>query len=216
MKKALAIVMSTILALSLFGCGKSGPTEGKLGDTLKTDVVEITLTGFGFAEEGVSIDEEQPDIFCTAIPFPYELSGNDQYDALILQLSGSKYVRKTTEKCVVYLEYTVKYSGEEVETKGICMPHILFDGTEKYHLNAVTALQMSDYFVDQPDGAYYRQTSYGWESFNLLWSGNSEDLYRGVARIPIAVEENVSAPLTVYFNALNSKGETVQLTFTIR
>ena len=32
----------------------------------------------------------------------------------------------------------------------------------------------------------------------------------------IAVEENVSAPLTVYFNALNSKGETVQLTFTIR
>lgn len=179
-------------------------------------MVEITLTGFGFAEEGVCIDEEKPDLFCTAIPFPYELSGNAQYDALILQVSSGTYVRKTTEKCVVYLEYTVKYSGEELEMNGACMPSILFDGTEKYHLNAVFALQMADMFEDQPDGAYYRRTSDGWESRPLLWHGDSEDLFRGVARIPIAVEENVSAPLTVYFFAPNSKGEDVQLTFTIR
>lgn len=216
MKKALAIIMSTILALSLFGCGKSLPTEGKLGDTLKTDVVEITLTGFGFAEEGVCIDEEKPDLFCTAIPFPYELSGNDEYDALILQVSSGTYVRKTTEKCVVYLEYTVKYSGEELEMQGACMPSILFDGTERYYLNAAFALQMADMFDNQPDGAYYRRTSDGWENSPMLWHSDSEDLFRGVARIPIAVEENVSAPLTVYFDAPNSKGETVELTFTIR
>lgn len=85
MKKALAIVMSTILALSLFGCGKSGPTEGKLGDTLKTDVVEITLTGFGFAEEGVSIDEEQP--ASSAQPFPSLTSSAETTSTMLLSCS---------------------------------------------------------------------------------------------------------------------------------
>lgn len=61
MKRVFTILTAAVLLLSLLGCGKPKYiTEGKLGDTLKTDVAEVTLLNFGFAEEGVLVDPNAP------------------------------------------------------------------------------------------------------------------------------------------------------------
>ena len=71
MKRVFLLVFTAAMVLCLFGCGKAElPKEGPVGTTLKSDMVEVTLTDFGFAEEGVSIDEEKPDILCKPIPLP--------------------------------------------------------------------------------------------------------------------------------------------------
>ena len=153
MKRVFAFALAVMMALCLFGCGKEAlPTEGVVGDTLKSDMVEVTLTKFGFAEEGVTIDEEgDQELFCTPIPFPYQMTGNEMMDNLTLQLSQGVYVRKTEAKCVPYLEFTVKITGEEMVKQSI-MPVVNF-GDASYNCNAINATMLADYFNGQHDGA---------------------------------------------------------------
>lgn len=207
------------MVLCLFGCGKAElPKEGPVGTTLKSDMVEVTLTDFGFAEEGVSIDEEKPDIFCKPIPFPYALTGNELMDNFTLQASQSTYVRATEEKCVVYLEYTVKITADETVTQSVGMPQIHFNDAEHYTLNAISGLSLADYFPEQFDGVYYSSSSGGdsWKGMNMFWEPDTEYLCRGVAKIPVEVESNTDAPLTVSFSLPNSDGSNETYTFTIR
>lgn len=216
MKRAFALVLAVMMAASLFGCGKEElPKEGVVGDTLKSDMVEVTLTSFGFAEEGVSINEEDPDTFCTPIPFPYQLTGNEMMDSLTLQLSQGTYVGVTETQCVVYLEFTVKITSEETLSQSV-MPTISFNGTEHYSLNAISGKQLADYFNGEYDGVYYRQDGDGWDAMPLFWSTGSEYLCRGVARIPVEVETSTDAPLTVSFYLPSSDGTYENYTFTIR
>ena len=218
MKRVFLLVLAAAMVLCLFGCGKTElPKEAKLGETLKTDLVEVTLTDFGFAEEGVSIDEEQPDILCKPIPFPYQLTGNETMDNLTLELSQGTYVRKTEEKCVVYLEYTVKINAKEMLTQSVGMPHIHFNGSEGYNLNAISGISLADYFNGQYDGVYYSSSSGdSWSSMNMFWAPDTEYLCRGVAKIPVEVERNTGASLTVSFSLPNSDGTTESYTFIIR
>ena len=213
------LVLTAAMVLCLFGCGKAElPKEGPVGTTLKSDMVEVTLTDFGFAEEGVSIDEEKPDIFCKPIPFPYALTGNELMDNFTLQASQSTYVRATEEKCVVYLEYTVKITADEMVKQGVGMPSIHFNDAEHYRLNAISGLHLADYFPEQPDGVYYASSSGGdsWKGMNMFWDPDTEYLCRGVAKIPVEVESNTDAPLTVSFSLPNSDGSDETYTFTIR
>lgn len=218
MKRILLLVVAAAMVLCLFGCGKTElPKEAKLGETLKTDLVEVTLTDFGFAEEGVSIDEEQPDILCKPIPFPYQITGNEMMDNLTLQLSQSTYVRATEEKCVVYLEYTVKITADEMVTQSVGMPYIDFNDAEHYTLNAISGVALSDYFNEQYDGVYYASSSGdNWSSMNMFWAPDTEYLCRGVAKIPVEVESNTDAPLTVSFSLPNSDGTSESYSFIIR
>lgn len=224
MKRVFLLALAAAMVLCLFGCGKTElPKEAKLGETLKTDLVEVTLTDFGFAEEGVSIDEEKPDVFCKPIPFPYALTGNEEMDNLTLQLSHGTYVRKTEEKCVVYLEYTVKINAKEMLTQSVGMPQIHFNDAEHYVLNGVSGSQLSDFFIlddffeQQYDGVYYASSSGdSWESMNMCWVPDTEYLCRGVAKIPVEVESNTDASLTVSFGLPNSDGTTESYTFIIR
>ena len=218
MKRVLLLVVAAAMVLCLFGCGKTElPKEAKLGETLKTDLVEVTLTDFGFAEEGVSIDEEQPDILCKPIPFPYQITGNEMMDNLTLQLSQGTYVRKTEEKCVVYLEYTVKINAKEMLKQSVGMPHIHFNGSERYDLNAISGKSLADYFNGQYDGVYYSSSSGdSWSSMNMFWAPDTEYLCRGVAKIPVEVESNTDAPLTVSFGLPSSDGTSESYSFIIR
>lgn len=233
MKRVFLLVLTAAMVLCLFGCGKAElPKEAKLGETLKTDLVEVTLTDFGFAEEGVSIDEEKPDVFCKPIPFPYALTGNESMDNFTLRASQSTYVRATEEKCVVYLEYTVKITADETVTQAVGMPQIHFNDAEHYTLNATFGAQLSDDFNDldalfgaqpsgrfnkQYDGVYYSSSSGdSWSSMNMFWAPDTEYLCRGVAKIPVEVESNTDAPLTVSFSLPNSDGSNETYTFTIR
>ena len=217
MKRVFLLALAAAMVLCLFGCGKTElPKEAKLGETLKTDLVEVTLTDFGFAEEGVSIDEEQPDILGRPVPFPYQLTGNDAMDSLTLHLSQGTYVRKTEEKCVVYLEYTVKILSEETLKQSVGMPHIHFNGNERYDLNAISGTALADYFNGQFDGVYYSKSGESWDTMNMFWFPDTEYLCRGVARIPVEVENNTDASLTVSFGLPNSEGATESYTFIIR
>ena len=219
MKRAFLLVLTAAMVLCLFGCGKAElPKEGPVGATLKSDMVEVTLTDFGFAEEGVSIDEEKPDIFCKPIPFPYALTGNEKMDALTLHLSQRTYVRATEEKCVVYLEYTVKITADEMVKQSVGLPCIHFNDAEHYSLNAISGEVLADYFPEQFDGAYYARSSGGsiWKSMNMFWEPDTEYLCRGVAKIPVEVESNTDAPLTVSFSLPNSDGTSESYTFMIR
>lgn len=218
MKRVFLLALAAAMVLCLFGCGKAElPKEAKLGETLKTDLVEVTLTDFGFAEEGVSIDEEQPEVFCKPIPFPYQLTGNDSMDNLTLQLSQGTYIRKTEEKCVVYLEYTVKINDKEMLKQSVGMPHIYFNGSERYDLNAISGKALADYFNDQYDGVYYSSSSGdSWSSMNMFWAPDTEYLCRGVAKIPVEVESNTDASLTVSFSLPNSDGTSESYSFIIR
>lgn len=218
MKRVFLLVLTAAMVLCLFGCGKEElPKEGPVGTTLKSDMVEVTLTEFGFAEEGVSIDEEQPDVFCKPIPFPYALTGNEMMDNLTLQLSQSTYVRATEEKCVVYLEYTVKITADEMVKQSVGMPCIHFNDSESYNLNAISGEALADYFNGQYDGVYYASSSGdSWSSMNMFWAPDTEYLCRGVAKIPVEVEQNADAPLTVTFSLPNSDGTTESYTFIIR
>ena len=219
MKRVFLLVLTAAMVLCLFGCGKAElPKEGPVGTTLKSDMVEVTLTDFGFAEEGVSIDEEKPDIFCKPIPFPYALTGNEKMDALTLHLSQRTYVRATEEKCVVYLEYTVKITADEMLKEGVGLPFIHFNDAEHYRLNAISGELLADYFPEQFDGAYYARSSGGsiWKSMNMFWEPDTEYLCRGVAKIPVEVESNTDAPLTVSFSLPKSDGTSESYTFMIR
>lgn len=219
MKRVFLLVLTAAMVLCLFGCGKAElPKEGPVGATLKSDMVEVTLTDFGFAEEGVSIDEEKPDIFCKPIPFPYALTGNEKMDALTLHLSQRTYVRATEEKCVVYLEYTVKITADEMVKQSVGLPCIHFNDAEHYSLNAISGEVLADYFPEQFDGAYYARSSGGsiWKSMNMFWEPDTEYLCRGVAKIPVEVESNTDAPLTVSFSLPNSDGTSESYTFMIR
>ena len=219
MKRAFLLVLAAAMVLCLLGCGKTElPREAKLGETLKTDLVEVTLTDFGFAEEGVSIDEEKPDVFCKPIPCPYQLTGNEMMDNMTLQFSQGTYVRKTEEKCVVYLEYTVKITADEMAPALVGMPQIHFNDAEHYMLNGVSGSQLSDYFIEQQhDGVYYSSSSGdSWNSMNMCWVPDTEYLCRGVAKIPVEVESNTDASLTVSFSLPNSDGTTESYTFIIR
>lgn len=218
MKRVILLVLAAAMVLCLFGCGKTElPKEAKLGETLKTDLVEVTLTDFGFAEEGVSIDEEQPDILCKPIPFPFQITGNEMMDNLTLQLSQGTYVRATEEKCVVYLEYTVKITADEMVTQSVGMPHIHFNDAEHYTLNAISGVALSDYFNDQYDGVYYASSGGdSWSSMNMFWAPDTEYHCRGVAKIPAEVESNTDASLTVSFSLPNSDGTTESYSFIIR
>lgn len=219
MKRVFLLVLTAAMVLCLFGCGKAElPKEGPVGATLKSDMVEVTLTDFGFAEEGVSIDEEKPDIFCKPIPFPYALTGNEKMDALTLHLSQRTYVRATEEKCVVYLEYTVKITADEMVKQSVGLPCIHFNDAEHYRLNAISGELLADYFPEQFDGAYYARSSGGsiWKSMNMFWEPDTEYLCRGVAKIPVEVESNTDAPLTVSFSLPNSDGTSESYTFMIR
>lgn len=216
MKRIFLLVLTAATVLCLCGCSKELPKEAKLGETLKTDLVEVTLTDFGFAEEGVSIDKEKPDILCKPIPFPYQPTGNDAMDNLTLQLSQSTYVRKTEEKCVIYLEYTVKINAKEMLKQSVGMPCIRFNDSEIYNLNAISGEALADYFNGQFDGVYYSSSGDSWSSMNMFWAPDTEYLCRGVATIPVEVENNTDAPLTVSFNLPNSDGTTESYTFIIR
>ena len=219
MKRVFLLVLTAAMVLCLFGCGKAElPKEGPVGTTLKSDMVEVTLTDFGFAEEGVSIDEEKPDILCKPIPFPYALTGNERMDNLTLELSQGTYVRATEEKCVVYLEYTVKITADEMVKQGVGLPSIHFNDAEHYTLNAISGAALSDHFHGQFDGAYYASSSGGdsWKGMNMFWAPDTEYLCRGVAKIPVEVQSNTDAPLTVSFSLPNSDGSNETYTFTIR
>lgn len=217
MKRIITFALAAVLLLCLFGCGKAElPKEGPVGTTLKSDMVEVTLTEFGFAEEGVSIDEEQPDVFCRPIPFPYAMTGNEMMDNLTLQLSQSTYVRATEEKCVVYLEYTVKITADEMITQSVGMPIIHFNDAERYMLNAISGVALADYFNGQYDGVHYALSGESWNSMNMFWAPDTEYVCRGVAKIPVEVQQNTDAPLTVTFSLPNSDGTTESYTFTIR
>ena len=219
MKRVFLLVLTAAMVLCLFGCGKAElPKEGPVGTTLKSDMVEVTLTDFGFAEEGVSIDEEKPDVFCKPIPFPYALTGNELMDNFTLQTSQRTYVRATEEKCVVYLEYTVKITADEMVKQGVGLPSIHFNDAEHYSLNAISGEVLADYFPEQFDGVYYSSSSGGdsWKGMNMFWAPDTEYLCRGVAKIPVEVESNTDAPLTVSFSLPNSDGSDETYTFTIR
>ena len=215
MKKIFACILLTAMVLCLFGCGKEAlPTEGVVGDTLKTEKVEITLTKFGFAEEGVTIDEEgELDLFCTPIPFPYQITGNEMMDNLTLQLSQEVYVRKTEEKCVPYVEFTVKIVGDEM-VKQTIGPSVHF-GDKVFNCNAINATALADYFNGQYDGASYVKGSNGWSAMNMFWSAGEEYTCRAVLKIPAEVEQNTDTPLTVVFSVPGAEGN-VALTYTIR
>ena len=215
MKKVFAIALAAMMVLCLFGCGKEVlPTEGVVGDTLKTEKVEITLTKFGFAEEGVTIDEEgDMELFCTPIPFPYQITGNEMMDNLTLQLSQGVYVRKTEEKCVPYAEFTVKITGDEMVKQSI-MPSVCF-GDKTYNCNAISGKALSDYFNGQFDGASFVRGANGWSALNMFWSAGEEYTCRAVLKIPAEVEQNTDTPLTVVFSVPGAEGN-VALTYTIR
>ena len=215
MKRVFVLFLAAMMALSLFGCGKALPTEAKLGETLKSDLVEVTLTDFGFAEEGVSVDEEKPDILGTPVPFPYALTGNEVMDNLTLQLSESKYIRKTEAQSVVYLEYTVKVHAKETVTQSIT-PFIRFNDSEGYNLTGVSPVAMSSIMPDPAEGVTCRQDGDGWEYMPLFWAPDGEYLCRGVAKVSAEVEQNTDAPLTVSFSLPNSDGTTESYTFIIR
>lgn len=214
MKRVIALVLVFMMAAMLFGCGKEElPTEGVVGDTLKSDMVEVTLTKFGFAEEGVTIDKESDDkIFCTPIPFPYQITGNEMMDSLTMQLSQSVYVRKTEEKCIPYLEYTIKIVGEDMPKQTI-MPCIKF-GDATYSFNAISGEALADYFNGQYDGVSYVKMGDNWNTMNFFWS-TGEYLGRAVAKISAEVEQS-GDPLTVVFSVPQSDGTNVSLTYTIR
>ncbi|MDY5100537.1 MAG: hypothetical protein SPE74_03910, partial [Oscillospiraceae bacterium] len=165
-----------------------------------------------------SIDEEKPDILCKPIPFPYALTGNERMDNLTLELSQGTYVRATEEKCVVYLEYTVKITADEMVKQSVGLPCIHFNDAEHYSLNAISGEVLADYFPEQFDGAYYARSSGGsiWKSMNMFWEPDTEYLCRGVAKIPVEVESNTDAPLTVSFSLPNSDGTSESYTFMIR
>ena len=215
MKRVFAFALAAMMALCLFGCGKEVlPTEGVVGDTLKSDMVEVTLTKFGFAEEGVTIDEEgDVELFCTPVPFPYQITGDEMMDNLTLQLSQSLYVRKTEAKCVPYLEFTVKITGEEMVKQSV-MPVVHF-GDTTYSCNAINATMLADYFNGQHDGAYYVKGANGWSGMNMFWAAGEEFTCRAVLKIPAEVEQNTDTPLTVTFGVPGSEGS-VTLTYTIR
>lgn len=215
MKRAFAFVLAAMMALCLFGCGKEElPTEGVVGDSLKTDMVEVTLTKFGFAEEGVTIDKDgDAELFCTPIPFPYQITGNEMMDNLTLQLSQSVYVRKTEEKCVPYLEFTIKILGEDMPKQTI-MPCIKM-GEASYSFNAIGGEALADYFNGQYDGVSYVKMGDNWNAMNFFWTTGEEYLGRAVAKIPAEVEQS-SDPLTVVFSVPQSDGTNVTLTYTIR
>lgn len=216
MKRFFAFALASVMLLAMTGCGaKELPREGVLGDTLKTDMVEVTLTEFGFAEEGVSINEELPDSFCKPTAFPYQLTGNEMMDNLTLQLSQSEYVRVTEAKCVPYLEFTVKITAKEMLKQGV-MPHILVGGTEEFTFNAISGEALADYFNGQFDGVYYCQNGDQWTSMPMFWSPDTEYVCRGVARIPVDAEQNTDASLAVTFSLPSSDGSTETYTFVIR
>lgn len=216
MKRVFVMVLAAVMVLGLFGCGKEAlPKEGKIGDTLKSDLVEVTLVDFGFAEEGVMIDKEQPETFCKPAAFPYAMTGNEMMDNLTLQLSQSTYVRATEEKCVVYLEFAVKITSKEMLKQSV-MPNIQFNDSEVYTLNALSGEMLADYFNEQYDGAHFRQDGDSWEGMPMFWSPETEYVCRGVAKIPMEVKENTDAPLTVSFGLPNSDGTNEFYTFVIR
>jgi len=216
MKQKLLLILCVVMVFCLVGCGKESPKEGPVGTTLKSDLVEVTLTEFGFAEEGVSIDKEQPDILGKPVPFPYQLTGNELMDNLTLQLSQGTYVRATEEKCVAYMEYTVKITAKETLKQSVGMPCIRFNDSESYNLNAISGEALADYFNGQFDGVYFTNSGNSWNSMNMFWSPDTEYLCRGVAKIPVEVQTNTDVPLTVSFSLPNSDGTSESYTFIIR
>ena len=215
MKRVFTFVLAAMMVMTMFGCGKQElPTEGVVGDTLKSDMVEVTLTKFGFAEEGVTVDEEgDMELFCTPIPFPYQLTGNEMMDNLTLQLSQNLYVRKTEAKCVPYLEFTVKITSEEMVKQSV-MPIVHF-GDSSYSCNGISATVLADYFNGQYDGAYFAKGAQKWNGMPTFWSAGEEYTCRAVLKIPAEVEQNTDTPLTVTFGVPGSEGA-VTLTYTIR
>lgn len=219
MKRVFTILLATVLLLSLFGCGKPKYiTEGKLGDTLKTDVAEVTLLNFGFAEEGVLVDPDAPDIFCTPASDPAVATGNAIYDNFMRDATELIYIRRTKDKALVYLELNVKYYGKETLTQSLGMPVIVCSEDEEYKLSGLDAFTMSRLCTQEnrKDGVYYRQDGDTWSGFPMFWPNDTDCLCRGVARIPVEMEENTDAPLKIAFNLPTGEGENVRCTFTIR
>lgn len=219
MKRVFTILTAAVLLLSLFGCGKPKYiTEGKLGDTLKTDVAEVTLLNFGFAEEGVLVDPNAPDIFCTPAPDPAVATGNAIYDSFMRDVTDRIYIRRTEDKAVVYLELNVKYYGKETLNQTVGMPVIVCSEDEEYILSGLDAFEMSMQFPQEnrKDGVYYRQDGDTWKGFPMFWPNGTDCLCRGAARIPVEMEENTDAPLKIACNLPTGEGESVRCTFTIR
>ena len=128
------------------------------------------------------------------------------------------YIRRTEDKAVVYLEMNVKYYGKETLTQSVGMPIIVCSEDEKYMLLGLTALEMSMLFPQEnrKDGVYYRQDGDTWKGFPMFWPNDTDCICRGVARIPVEMEENTDAPLKIAFNLPTGEGENVRCTFTIR
>ena len=96
------------------------------------------------------------------------------------------------------------------------MPNIHFNDSEVYTFNAISGEMLADYFNGQYDGAYFRQDGDSWESMPMFWSPDGEYVCRGVAKIPVEVQQNTDAPLTVMFTLPNSDDSNETYTFTIR
>ena len=213
MKRVFAAALTAIMVLGLLGCGKL-PAEGVVGATLKTNMAEITLTKFGFAEEGITVDPDNYADFCTPMAFPYELTGDETADNHTLKLSEPVYVRKTAEKCVPYLEFKVKLDSTMMLQKGV-MP-VLHFGEETYKCDAVSAEMLADDFGGQYDGVYYVQGTEDWNAIPLFWTQDVEYLCRAVLKLPAEVELDTGTPLTVTFALPQSDGTNAVLTYTIR
>ncbi len=216
MKRVFSLVLAAIMVFGLFGCGKANKEvkEVQLGGVLKNDMLELTFTEFGVAEEGVSIDEEG-EHFCKPIPFPYQLTGNEMMDNLTLTLSQETYVRPTEGTVVVYMEYVLKNTSEQIAKIYSC-PVIHYNNTDSYVLDGVSKLAMADYFNGMNDGVYFAQSGDSWQARFNLYSAGSETVCRGVARVPAEVMSNTSAPLTVTFTLPRADETTDTYTVTIR
>lgn len=221
MKKLAVLVLIFALMICMSSCANQ--LEGNVGDTLKNSTVEITVTDFGFAEEGVSVDPDHPDVFCKPIPFPYELTGNEAYDTFVLQASEGLYVKQTEEKCVIYLEYTVKNIGKKDLIGVMIMPSIQFNGSETYSFNVLSPMELGetnpatyDTIGGKLGGMHFYQRDSSWEASPMFWTAGQEYLCRGVAKLPVDVALNTDAPLALCFNVPTANGNGESFTVTIR
>lgn len=215
MKKIFALFLSMALCLSLCACGSSKVTEAAMGEAVSSGVVEVTVSGFQFAEEGVHMPEEGED-FCVPAPFPYAMTGNDMMDNLTLSLSEEYYIRATEEKAVVWLEFTIKNTSDiAVSLTGSPM---LRSGDAAYDMMALTPIQlgatMAAMMPTDFDGIFYAKQGEEWKTGGgiLILSAQSETLCRAAVKVPVEMKDS-DTPITVTFS-LPDKDDNVE-TYTV-
>ena len=217
MKKALAFILALTLCLGLCACGGSEEkgttsttatevlTENKLGDTVETDILRITLTK---AQLAIKLNASSSGTLSQIQSGQTTLS--DQY------FTPEEYDPKTDAGLAYVAAKGHTYVAIEFKAENLDRASVEFDGS------------FNDQFITvEYDGNKYKEkTNYGckssngyewvrYNSGNILLLAGEANYYRGYIDIPVDAND-LNDDFTLIFSLPNSKESATKFKFVVK